>query len=459
MKAMRIHRTSPQSFFTERPSRYSDLAEVLSKGEILTSTHKTCLALLCLAALILFGAPRAEADVAPDPEAAASDIAPERGTQVQMLSERVVLDIQTQSFTRSEHTYSVPFAEVTADFTMRNLGSADETMEVRFPTSFPTADGFVPAQVGNVIERIETFVNGASVTNRQIIYDGAPWAVWQVSFPAGRDVHLRVQYRTLGLDHYGRADFYYILETGAGWRGPIGHGDIIFQFPYRADLEMVEPKDTYIRAEYPSSTPPFVAEGNQLRWHFENLEPTPQDNVRLLIVRPDLWQAILDARAQVQRKPNDAAAQIQLGQQYRQAIPIKNWWPEGSTFAERFGAAADAAFQRAVELAPNDFAAHLAYARFLTDHAWSRTPEPYYSKARREIVCALELNPTLQDAHDIVRQLDMLSTIPEIAKQLARTKTVSADGLSNPRDGVPPLWFGYYGHIDWDTYFDWWRPR
>lgn len=407
---------------------------------------KICIALLCLTALLLSAAPRASADVAPSPEAAASDIAPERGTQVQMARERVVLDVQMQSFTRNGHTYSVPFAEVTADFTMRNLGSADETMNVRFPKSFPTAVGFSPIEHGIAIENIETFVNGAPVTNHQETFDSTPWAVWQVTFPAGRDVNLRVKYRTRGTDFYGSLDFYYILQTGSGWRGPIGQGDIIFQFPFAADLEMVEPKETYIRAEYPSSTPPFVAQGNQLRWHFENLEPTPQDNVRLLIVRPDLWQAILDARAQVQRTPNNAAAHIQLGQQYRNAIPIKNWWPQGATFAERFGAYADAAFQRAVALAPNDFAAHLAYARFLTDRAWSRAPEPYYTQARGEIARALELNPNSAVANMIVRELDALGTIPEIAKQLARTQAASANELSSPRDEAPPLWFGYYRH-------------
>ncbi|MBI4670336.1 MAG: PD40 domain-containing protein [Chloroflexi bacterium] len=381
--------------------------------------HKTCFALLvCLAALILFGAPRAEADVAPNPEAAASDISPEQGTQVQMASERVVLDIQMRPFQRYGETFTGPVANVTADFTMRNLGSADETMEVRFPKSFPTAHGFSPIVAGNAIESIETFVNGAPVANHQETFDDTPWAVWQVNFPAGRDVNLRVQYRTLGTDFYGSIDFYYILQTGAGWRGPIGQGDIVFQFPYPADLDMVESKDTYIRAEYPSTTPPFVAEGNQLRWHFENLEPTPKDNVRLLILRPDLWQAILDARAQAQLQPNNAAAQIQLGQQYRKAIPIKKGWPHDSTIADRFGASADAAFRRAVTLAPNDFAAHLAYARFLTDHTWSLTPEPYYTQARREIARALELNPTSKDAYGIVKELDTLSTFSEIAAKI-----------------------------------------
>ncbi|MCI0477270.1 MAG: hypothetical protein L0Y55_13560, partial [Anaerolineales bacterium] len=86
-------------------------------------------------------------------------------------------------------------------------------------------------------------------------------------------------------------------------------------------------------------------------------------------------------------------------------------------------------------LAPNDFSAHLAYARFLTEHAWSLTPEPYYTQARREIARALQLNPSSQEAKDIVRQLDSLATIPEIAKQPTPTRVP-----------VSPIWFGYAGH-------------
>ncbi len=374
--------------------------------------------LILLAALVLLNAPRANADVAPDPEAAASDISPGQGTQVQMVSERVVLDVQMQPLVRASDTFTATVALVTADFTMRNLGSMDETMDVRFPKSFASADASFPIQTAPAVETIETFVNGEPVANRSVNDKGAPWAVWRVDFPAGREVKLRVQYRTIGVDYYGSVDFYYILETGAGWRGPIGQGDIIFQFPYAANVDMVEPHDEYIRALYPSATPPFIPEGNQLRWHFENLEPTRTDNVRLQIVRPDLWQAILDAHERMERNPKDASAQIQLGQALRDAIPIKNWWPQNSTFAERFGARADAAFRRATELVPNDAAAHLAYAQFLSDRAWSQTPEPYYSAARRELARAVELAPNAREAALIAQQLDLLAKIPEIARQL-----------------------------------------
>ncbi|TAH50818.1 MAG: hypothetical protein EYC68_13360 [Chloroflexota bacterium] len=372
---------------------------------------------LC-AALFFLNAPRANADVAPEPEAAASDISPGQGTQVQMVSERVVLDVQMQPSVRASQTSTATVALVTADFTMRNLGNVDETMDVRFPKSFPTSDGFSPSQIGAAIEAIETFVNGKSVVNRTVNDKGVPWAVWRVDFPAGRDVNLRVQYRTIGVDNYGSVDFYYVLETGAGWRGPIGQGDIIFQFPYAANVDMVEPRADYIRALYPATTPPFIVEGNALHWHFENLEPTRTDNVRLQIVRPDLWQALLAARERAFQNPNDASSLINLGKAYRHAIPIKNWWLQNSTIAERFGARADAAFRRATELAPNDAAAHLAYAQFLADRARSQTPEPYYSAARRELARAVELAPNAREAASIAQQLDSLAKIPEIARQL-----------------------------------------
>lgn len=402
--------------------------------KIKTTSFGVLISLLLI--FLCWTAPLARADVAPDPQAAASSIAPGEGTQVQMLRERVMLDVQPIA---RGATNTTPVAGVTADFTLRNLGNADETMDVRFPKSFPINGGHSPAEFGNAIERMEVFVNGASVPNHTVHENGAPWAVWRVDFPAGRDVNVRVQYRTFGADYYGSVDFYYILETGAGWRGPIGEGDIIFQFPYAANFEMVEPRDASIA--YSATTPPFVVDGNQLRWHFENLEPTPRDNVHLQMVRPDLWQAILDAREQVKRKPNDPAAQIKLGQAYRDAIPIKNWWLEDSEIADHLGWLADAAFRRATALAPNDASVHLAYARFLSDRAWSLTPEPFYSGARSELARALELDPNSSDAAHLAKQLDGLATIPEIAQQLAVTPTPIASptrAVPTPLSSAPP---------------------
>ncbi len=245
--------------------------------------HTGRLTVVCCLVLVTLGLPstqRVAADAAPTPEAAASDIVPGQGTQVQMVSETVVLDIADRQIVWGSSTVTRTVAVVTGDFTLRNLGDKPETMDVRFPISFPTSGQYSPL------------------------------------------------------------DFYYILETGAGWRGPIGQGDIIFKFPYAATLEMLEQNDGFIRPEYPTRTLSFVVEGNQLLWHF--------------------------------------------------------------------GALADSAFRRTVELAPNNAEVHLDYARFLGERAWSREPEPYYSQARRELQRALELGGENEETRGLAGHLDMI---------------------------------------------------
>lgn len=377
------------------------------------SRQLTVLVVLLVAALPLLILHRVWADAAPPPEAAASDIAPGQGTQVQMISETVVLEVRAKPVTRYNYTFTPTVALVTADFLMRNLGSVTETMDVRFPMAWPTKEEGVPYPV---IQNIEVKVDGRQVITRQVDFDGQPWTTWPVTFTPGRDVRMTVEYSTVATewgnafresfslvdlaDFNSIADLYYILETGAGWRGPIRQGDIIFRFPYPASSEMIE-SSNFFWPVYTSTTPSFVAEGHDLRWHFTNLEPTSKNNIHLSVITPPVWQAILDARRKVQRQPNDERAHIQLGEAYWMAVPVKNDWPEGMSVADHFGPLAEAAFKRAVELAPNDILAHASYARFLTYHAWSETPEPYYSRALQEVNHVLEMEPNNAEAKDL----------------------------------------------------------
>ncbi len=374
--------------------------------------------LIAASALLLVR--RVWADAAPDPHAAASDIAPGQGTQVQMISETVMLDVRPETLTSGDYVFTRTIALVTADFLMRNLGSATETMNVRFPMGWPTRYGWGIADPF-IIQNVNVLVDSRQVITHQTSFDGQPWTVWPTTFPPGHDVRMTVKYRTMPVQEWNNslvgffssvnlmgddslADFYYILETGAGWRGPIGQGDITFRFPYPASPEMIEQRG--IGAVYTSTTPAFVAQGNELRWHFQNLEPTSQDNVRLSVITPLVWQAILDARRQAQSKPDDARAQVRLGEAYWAAIPVKNTWPEELSLADHFGPLAESAFKRAVEVAPDNVTAQVTYARFLTYRAWSRHPEPYYSRARQQVKRVLELDPNNKEAQELYNFLE-----------------------------------------------------
>ncbi len=377
-------------------------------------------------ALALLLAGRAAADMAPLPQAAASSVMPGQGTHVQMRAEQVVLDAGGLA-TR------VP---VTADFTMRNLGTTVEDMPVRFPLAYPTEHEGSPAGYGNEIRDLRAAVERTEVATRTEVFDGTPWAVWTVRFPPGQDVHVRVTYTTRPVDWGAYADLYYILETGAGWNGPIGRGDIIFRFPYSADPEMIVTSEAGHLPYYPSSTPKFVTEGNELRWHFEDLKPTPHDNVALSVLYPAIWQAILAGRRRLEQEPGNASAYTALGRAYQAAIPIKNWWPrEGSGLALHFGPLAEAALRRGAELARSSVDAHLALAEFLVDHAWNIPPEPWYSDARREIARVLQLDPGNQQAVELSRYLDAIASTGILTPGPAATETV---GTAEPAATAAP---------------------
>ncbi len=79
-------------------------------------------------------------------------------------------------------------AQVTADFTMRNLGGEAETMAVRFPISASDGRSNFPE-----IKNLQVKVNGNNVRTRRIegedpFYGSelVPWAEFDVSIPAGR---------------------------------------------------------------------------------------------------------------------------------------------------------------------------------------------------------------------------------------------------------------------------------
>ncbi len=372
-----------------------------------------------LASSLALLAPRAaQADMAPLPSAGGSDLAPGPSTQVAMVAEKVVIDIQAEMPADFQAA-----ALVTADFTLRNLGAAAENIEVRFPLGLPTL------RAGEIFsdreaQDLRAVVDGVETPTRRQDFDGAAWAVWPMHFAPGEDVHVRVSYRVVGIDGPTYNTFFYILETGAGWRGPIGQGDVIVRFPYAADPEVwlrspeadeALPADDY----YQGHTPPFVVEGHELRWHFSELEPTGQDNVRLTVLNPPLWQAVLDARQQAAEKPDDPAAQLRLGEAYHAAIPMKHGWFEPYPFQQRFGDLAHAALSKAVQLAPSDPAAHAAYAMFLAERSWSQEPEPYYTQAKRELEQARALGAPAEDLApaqgilDLVEQFIITTPTPD----------------------------------------------
>jgi len=318
-------------------------------------------ALLCIAAvaasasLISLAAP-VRADIAPPEQAPGSNIQPEGATRVQMVAERVVIEVLRVKGARNT---GLPVANVVASFTMHNTGNAAETMTVRFPLSDPSGwgDGFGGhPEIAQVI----VTVNGKRTPTRVVTTPNPRggseppirWAAFDVTFPPSKDVAIDVQYilQSTGYMPYGR--FKYILETGAGWAGPIGLATFILKLPYPANEENVV---------LGQSTPGGQFLGDEVRWTFKDIEPTEQDNFYVTVLAPSVWERILEARRRTEAAPKNARAWRELAQAYLSAI-FGKYGPEiGANFVPLI----EEAYRRAQENDPTSAQLHAEWAQTL----------------------------------------------------------------------------------------------
>lgn len=297
-----------------------------------------------------------QADIAPPEQAPGSNIQPEGTTQVQMAAERVTIAVLRVKGARDT---DLPVANVVASFTMRNTGNAPETMTVRFPLSDPDGrgDGFGSHPE---IEQLIVAVNGKRLPTRVVTTTnptGASeppirWAAFEVTFPPGKDVVINVQYilQSTGYPPYGR--FKYILETGAGWYGPIGLATFVLKLPYPANEENVV---------LGRSTPGGQFFGDEVRWTFKDIEPTEQDNFYVTVLAPRVWEHILEARRRAQARPKSAAAWRELAQAYLSAIYGKY----GVEIGGKFVPLIEEAYRRAQENDPASAQLHAEWAQAL----------------------------------------------------------------------------------------------
>lgn len=357
---------------------------------------RTVLRLACIILLAAALAGPVLADAAPPLNAPGSNLAPGGETQVQMAAERVLLEVVPPAGVRIE-----------AAFTMHNQGPAEERMAVRFPLEEPTGMGDGYGKFPQV-QNLAVAVDGAPVAWREIeepFRHGDPpvhWAAFDVAFPPGQDVRLVVTYET-GLTGYGPgeglASACYILETGAGWHGPIGQAEVILRLPYEAGPGNV-------LAE-PYSIAGVGFEGDEARWHWQGLEPGHEDNFRASLVWPEVWQQVLAARAALEARPADAQAAIDLAEAYRRAGSDGKGFVANPLLADL----AESTVEEALANAPQAADLHAELAALL---AW-RLPyratldDPSLPRIRAELESALALEPqnarALQARQELVGRL------------------------------------------------------
>jgi hypothetical protein len=302
-----------------------------------------------------------------------------------MVSETVTITVESlkppadEAWIRMDHLVAT---HVDATFQMRNQGSETERMEVWFPLTTGVEFGETVPYPGQA-ENFKAWVDGEPVEVEEApgrdllgIRDEVPWAKWSVTFPAGEDVELRVTYDTHPVEWGGWAVGHYILETGAGWHGPIGEGSVTFRLPYEVtplNVQLAEIQEAYAGPERPFE---ITVDGTDITWHFTDLEPRPSeelrtfepsartDNVILPMMEPSAWADIQAARAAVEEEPESVETQLRLAEALEagtQRVKFFLATDANAALIER----TEAAYQRALELAPEDVDVLAAYLEWL----------------------------------------------------------------------------------------------
>lgn len=419
---------------------------------------------LLIAGLIL--APRpARADIGWPPlnPAGASPGLPQGfTTNVRMVAEEVSLTIKEGRVDNEggESSGHDMHALVDAVFQMRNLGEADEAFDVWFPLAALTRiPGLLPDEPENYIRDFQVWIDGEPRDTKKVMAPDvsdpsreSAWARFPVSFPAGQDVIVRVSYSFYPTGRHPFGGFEYILQTGAVWKGTIGQAIITITLPYTITPENVSLSGRSIGLALQPQPEGYVIEDNVIRWQFTDLEPTVEDNIFLDVLEPVRWRALLEARGQARNAPNSPDAQLALARAARGAIVIVyvvNANGGGEALAEQ----ADAAYRRAIELAPNRVELVREYANWLLSAGGSISlregycpPElcqllekglkdfpddPELTKLNEDIQAAIEENAPYATERAVTRTAvqqatDAMATATEAAQRAAQASATQA---------------------------------
>jgi hypothetical protein len=333
--------------------------------------------LLCILLGLLVVSP-ASADVGAQPILPdGSDPKPEAETPVQMQAEKVTLNVRKATeadntvVKLNPETFGLQFepvwfpaiAEVQADFTMKNPTNEAVSMTVWFPLASALAEIYSQDEIVPRIESLQVFVHGNAVDYSVIELPNPqgedrpmlPWASFPVTFPASEQVPIQINYMLpaqLPMNSYLNVGmvFNYIFQTGAGWAGPIGKAELLVNLPYPASAETI--------VTMPEGG---QANGQQVRWTWENLEPGPQDDFSILLMKPERWEGLQVARAAVRSDPGNGQTWLTLCRTYH-ALGLG---PGGSIlpgFGETYQPLAVQACQEAARLLPADAAPHYGLA-------------------------------------------------------------------------------------------------
>ncbi len=256
-------------------------------------------------------------------------LAPASPTRVEMTKETVDLTLHRD------------FASVKAKFWLRNSADAKESLEVGFPSAAQPVhihfhdNGVRVSKWGkNAIRDFRATVDGEAVEAKPTRKDVASlpehhnWLCWKMDFAPRGERIVEVEYEVASKDenyietHCLQArQLTYVLKTGKGWHGPIGHAHITLR---AADGLTLGHVDRTVPA-------PTQQSDDVLEWKIDSFEPERDVLIRYRVYE-DAKDAVTQIRAKLQ-KP-----------QSRQAVPrhwldlaenletLKRWREAGEAF-------------------------------------------------------------------------------------------------------------------------------
>lgn len=423
-------------------------------------THPIPLILICLLTVLALPVP-AWADVAPPLPPNGSNIEPgSETTSVRMMAGTVTIEVASQS------KYQTGSAAVTAVFHMRNLSQTEERMDVRFPLY--ATEAFESRGGGLLIfpplENFSVQVNGTQPAvyntyerffNPQVdgFQEVPTWANFPVVFSTEKDVEIRVRYIQRGFGGYDHGSvnyvkYTYLLFTGAGWKDTIGSADITVRLPVEANEITVYERD-------PASG---LFDGKEIRWHFENFEPVYRSgadssktplSITVGILQPSYWWKIQETRKYVASHSRDGEAWGQLGKALKEAVQMERGFRQDATGEQWYWESFEA-YQKAVELLPNDPDWHYGFADLLLQNTWvgqferdQNSISEQISLCLRQLRQALDINPSHQRASEMLQTLVNLEWIDVNGEQwvplvLTPEPTDTARPSQTPTPGDTP---------------------
>jgi hypothetical protein len=269
------------------------------------------------------------ADIAPM-EYSGYSFAPSSNADIRMTNETV--DIYVGDRISSEHY--VRMARVVADFEMTNESADTISLNVGFPVEalFLRRAGWDSLSTSRVDDLMaqdavaeyskhgmydfkvsvnggEIFAPGFIKTKGQLIRKFESdylWYGWQAVFPPGPTrVRVENKVRTNYMGGRGYQNLHYVLYSGSFWKGTIGKAVI-----------RVHPPDDAGEFVLGWVTPGNSRQGKCIVWEYEDFEPGPQDNIRLLYLPFDAQKRIEELEKQVERNKRDADARTELARVY-----------------------------------------------------------------------------------------------------------------------------------------------